>query len=62
MPATASIEDLRATAMDLANLKGSFPDAYAAFEALLKSRRSVGYRNICRLLLGETTPEKLKQE
>ena len=46
----------------LEQLKGQFPEAYGAFGDLLKKYRKVGYKNICKLLLGETTPEKLKGE
>ena len=39
-----------------------WPEAYDAFAALLRKYRKVGYKNICKLLLGESTPEKLKGE
>ncbi len=62
MPALASLEELRQVLGDLTTLRDAHPEAYAAFGALLKKHRSVGYKNICKLLLGETTPEKLKGE
>ena len=62
MPAVASIEELRAVGTDLAELKGRRPEAYEELASLLKKHRKVGYKNICKLLLGETTPEKLKGE
>ena len=62
MPALATLEELKNVLASLEQLKGQFPDAYGALGELLKKHRSVGYKNICKLLLGETTPEKLKGE
>jgi hypothetical protein len=62
MPALATLEELKNVLASLEQLKGQFPDAYGAFGELLKKHRKVGYKNICKLLLGETTPEKLKGE
>ena len=60
MPAVASLEELQAAQNDLDQLKTAQPEAYAAFSALFKKHRSIGYKNICKMLLGEATPEKLK--
>lgn len=60
MPAVASIEELRAVAQDLAALHARHPEGYDAVAALLRAHRKVGYKNICKLMLGEATPEKLK--
>lgn len=60
MPAVASIEDLRAVEADLLALKVAHPQAYDALAALFRAHRKVGYKNICKLMLGEATPEKLK--
>jgi len=62
MPAVAPIEDLREVLGRLEALKSRHPEAYAEVESILRGYRKVGYRNICRLLLGESTPEKLKGE
>ncbi len=62
MPALASLDDLRSVLARLEELRAKHPDAYAAFEGILKDYRKVGYKNICKLLLGEATPEKLKGE
>jgi hypothetical protein len=57
MPAIASIEDLRAAqkelleTMDINELKKVF-----------KKYRRIGWKNICKLWLEESTPEKLKGE
>jgi hypothetical protein len=62
MAALASLEELREVLASLERLKDRFPEAYAEVAALLRAYRKVGYKNICRLLLGESTPEKLKGE
>ena len=62
MPALASIEDLKEVLARLEKLKDQYPDPYEAFSNLLRAYRRVGYKNICKLLLGEATPEKLKGE
>jgi len=60
MPAVASLEELNAVNEDLAALKGRHPEAYGEVADLLRRHRGVGYKNVCKLLLGEATPEKLK--
>jgi hypothetical protein len=62
MPALASLDDLKEVLARLDELKSSHAEAYEAFAAILKKHRKVGYKNICKLLLGEATPEKLKGE
>jgi len=62
MAALASLEDLKQVLASLEELKAREPGAYDAFAALLRKHRKVGYKNICKLLLGESTPEKLKGE
>jgi hypothetical protein len=62
MPALASLDDLKQVLADLEQLKAAHPGAYDAFAAVLRRHRKVGYKNICKLLLGESTPEKLKGE
>jgi hypothetical protein len=60
MPAVASLEELQAAQDDLNQLKAAQPEAYTAFSSLFRKHRSIGYKNICKMLLGEATPEKLK--
>ena len=60
MPAVASIEDLRSVEADLAALRARHPEGYEALAELFRAHRKVGYKNICKLMLGEATPEKLK--
>lgn len=62
MPALASLDDLREVLARLERLKGEQPQAYEQFADILRTWRRVGYKNICKLLLGEATPEKLKGE
>ena len=60
MPAIASLEELKGVEDDLKTLKITYPEAYAALVLLLRKHRKIGYKNICKLLLEEATPEKLK--
>ncbi len=62
MPALASLEELQKVLARLEQLKAEHPEAYRAFADVLRTFRRVGYKNICKLLLGESTPEKLKGE
>ncbi len=57
MPAIASLEDLRSAHADLEKAE-TIEDAKAVF----RKWRKIGYKNICRLWLGERTPEQLKGE
>ena len=60
MPAIATLEELKAVDAALKKLKEEYPDAYEKFTQLFKDTRKIGYKNICKLLIGEVTPEKLK--
>jgi hypothetical protein len=62
MAALASIEELKEVQARLDVLRERFPEAHQELSALLKAYRKVGFKNICKLLLGESTPEKLKGE
>jgi hypothetical protein len=62
MPAVASLEELREVLASLERMKDRFPEAYVELAGLFRAYRKVGYKNICKLLLGESTPEKLKGE
>lgn len=57
MPAIASLEDLKAARQDLLAAK-DLVDLKAAF----KKWRRIGWKNVCKLLLEERTPEQLKGE
>jgi hypothetical protein len=60
MPALASLEELKAIEAGLNTLKEEFPEAYQKFAVFFKENRTIGYKNIVKLLIGEATPEKLK--
>lgn len=60
MSATASLEDLERVADELESLKMKDPEIYKDFVGLFRKNRKVGYKNICKMLLGEATPRKLK--
>jgi len=57
MPAIASLEDLKAAQKDLLEAK-NLEELRAAF----KKWRKIGWKNVCKLWLGERTPEQLKGE
>ena len=57
MPAIASIDDLKAAQKDLLEAK-NLDELKAAF----KKWRKIGWKNICKLWLGERSPEQLKGE
>ena len=57
MPAIAPIEDLRNAQKDLLAAKD-----LDELKATFKKWRSIGWKNICKLWLQESTPERLKGE
>ena len=60
MPAVASLEELKAVEQQLEELKTRHPDGYTAVVELFRRHRKVGYKNICKMMMGEATAEKLK--
>lgn len=60
MSAVASLEELKQVQNELRSLKMKDEEMYEDFVELFKRNRSVGYKNICKMLMGETTPEELK--
>jgi len=57
MPAIATFEDLKAAQKDLLEAK-DLDELKSAF----KRWRHIGWKNVCKLWLGERTPEQLKGE
>ena len=57
MPAIASLEDLKAAQRDLHEAKD-----LTELKAIFKKYRRIGWKNICKLWLEESTPERLKGE
>ncbi|HUX22582.1 MAG TPA: hypothetical protein VMW69_15200 [Spirochaetia bacterium] len=62
MPALASIEELREVDARVKAFQAEHSAAYAVIAEILKKYRKIGYKNIVKLLLNESTPEKLKGE
>lgn len=62
MPAIATLEELKAVKNQLENFRRSFPEAYQHISEIFKANRRIGYKNICKMLMGEATPEELKSE
>lgn len=62
MPALASLEDLKEVDGNVKEFRTMFPEAFRAISEILKRYRKIGYKNIIKLLLEESTPEKLKGE
>jgi hypothetical protein len=60
MPAVASLEELKTVEEQLAQLKARHPEAYTDVVELFRRYRKVGYKNICKMMMGEATAEKLK--
>lgn len=60
MGAEAPLEDLQRVQQELQSLKMKHEDAYEDFVELIKRNRSVGYKNMCKMLMEEATPEELK--
>lgn len=60
MSAVAELEDLKQVQKELQSLKMKDEEMYEDFVELFKRNRSVGYKNICKMLMEESTPEELK--
>lgn len=61
MPAAAELEELKAVDEELKKLNEEFSDAYARFVKFFKDNRRIGYKNIIKMMIGEATPEDLKE-
>jgi hypothetical protein len=57
MPAIASIEDLRNAQEELLEVKD-----IEELKRVFRKWRHIGWKNVCKLWLGERTPEQLKGE
>jgi hypothetical protein len=60
MPAAAPLEELERANEELQSLEMKFPDAYEDFAEFFRRNRSLGYNNLCKMLMGEQTPKQLK--
>jgi len=61
MKALCSLEELKSVNGAIKEFKKLYPEAYSHLKDLLKINRKAGYRNICKLVLEEVTPEELKE-
>jgi hypothetical protein len=57
MPAIASLEDLKAAQKELLETQD-----INELKKVFKKYRRIGWKNVCKLWLGERTPEQLKGE
>jgi len=62
VPAKADLRELEKLQLALSLLKAQHKEAYSAIQTVIKDYRSIGYKNICKLLLEEVTPEDLKKD
>lgn len=60
MPTTADLDDLERVHQEIQSLEMKHPEAFDDVVELFKRNRSIGYKNICRMLMGEATPKQLK--
>jgi hypothetical protein len=60
MPAAADLEDLERVENELKSLEMKHPDAYEDFVDLFRRNRGIGYKNICKMLIGDATARELK--
>lgn len=60
MPAAVPLEELERAHEELQSLEMKFPEAYDDFAEFFRRNRSMGYNNLCKLLMGERTPKELK--
>ena len=60
MASIATLEDLKAVQSDLDQIRSQYPDVYKVVADMFRKHRKVGYKNICKMFLDESTPEKLK--
>lgn len=60
MPAAVPLEELERADEELQSLEMKFPEAYEDFAEFFRRNRSMGYNNLCKMLMGERTPKQLK--
>lgn len=60
MTAAAPLDDLERAYEELQSLEMKHPDAYGDFAEFFQRNRSLGYNNLCKMLMGEQTPKELK--
>ncbi|RKY32124.1 MAG: hypothetical protein DRP74_03325 [Candidatus Omnitrophota bacterium] len=60
MPAIATLEDLKKLEAEIDEIKKEHHEVCEKIMAIIKRNRKIGYRNFCKLFMGERTPEELK--
>ncbi|MDX1744548.1 MAG: hypothetical protein R3324_01310 [Halobacteriales archaeon] len=60
MPAAVPLEELERANEELQSLEMKFPEAYEDIAEFFRRNRSMGYNNLCKMLMGERTPKQLK--
>lgn len=60
MPASATLEELKAVDEKLKKLNEDMPEAFEKFVTFIKENRRIGYKNMIKMMLDEASPEKLK--
>ncbi|MBO06492.1 MAG: hypothetical protein CMI58_05620 [Parcubacteria group bacterium] len=61
MRTNVDLEVLNRVHQELKSLETKCPCMYNEFAQFIRKNRDAGYRNICRMWIGEATPEKLKE-
>jgi len=59
MAAVAELDDLNELESKLMEFQGMYPEAWVDLRKIIDENKRIGYRNICRMILGDT-PAKLK--
>jgi|GEM_PF-694887 len=60
MPAAAPLEELEQAENELQSLEMKFPETYDDFSEFFERNRSLGYSNLCKMLMREQTAKDLK--
>lgn len=60
MASSVPLEDLQRAQEELQALEMKYPDTYDDFAKFFQRNRSLGYTNLCKMLIGDTTPKELK--
>lgn len=60
MPTEISLEELDVLDKEIRKIKKTYPEACDEISRLINKRRNLGFRNFCRLFIGEWTPETLR--
>lgn len=62
MPTAAPLEELERAYQEIQSLKMKHPEAFEDVSDLFRRNRSIGYKNLSKMLMGIATPQELKGE